>query len=220
MTEILTLAAEMREESGTGAARALRRRGMVPATIYGAGKTPVSIAIEEKEITKYYKKPQYISQLIQFEIGQKKYKVLPKAIDLHPINEVVRHADFVFLESKMQRMQVPVVYINKENCIGIKRGGYFNTVKRLLTILCPVDNLPRKIEVGVTEMQIASSIKAKEATLPEGAKLLEDPEFVIASVIGKRGKADNLDDEIVSEGAEEAEAEDNKEADIKASEDK
>ena len=220
MTEILTLAAEMREESGTGAARALRRRGMVPATIYGAGKTPVSIAIEEKEITKYYKKPQYISQLIQFEIGQKKYKVLPKAIDLHPINEVVRHADFVFLESKMQRMQVPVVYVNKENCIGIKRGGYFNTVKRLLTILCPIDNLPRKIEVDVTEMQIASSIKAKEATLPEGAKLLEDPEFVIASVIGKRGKADNLDDEIVSEGAEEAEAEDNKEADIKASEDK
>lgn len=220
MTEILTLAAEMREESGTGAARALRRRGMVPATIYGAGKTPVSIAIEEKEITKYYKKPQYISQLIQFEIGQKKYKVLPKAIDLHPINEVVRHADFVFLENKMQRMQVPVVYVNKENCIGVKRGGYFNVVKRLLTILCPIDNLPRKIEVDVTEMQIASSIKAKEATLPEGAKLLEDPEFVIASVIGKRGKTDNLDDEIVSEGAEEAEAEDNKEADIKASEDK
>lgn len=220
MTEILTLAAEMREESGTGAARALRKRGMVPATIYGAGKTPVSIAIEEKKITKYYKKPQYISQLIQFEIGQKKYKVLPKAIDLHPINEVVRHADFVFLESKMQRMQVPVVYVNKENCIGIKRGGYFNTVKRLLTILCPVDNLPRKIEVDITEMQIASSIKAREATLPEGAKLLEDPEFVIASVIGKRGKADNLDDEIVSEGAEEAEAENNKEADIKASEDK
>lgn len=220
MTEILTLAAEMREESGTGAARALRRRGMVPATIYGAGKTPVSIAIEEKEITKYYKKPQYISQLIQFEIGQKKYKVLPKAIDLHPINEVVRHADFVFLENKMQRMQVPVVYVNKENCIGVKRGGYFNVVKRLLTILCPIDNLPRKIEVDVTEMQIASSIKAKETILPEGAKLLEDPEFVIASVIGKRGKTDNLDGEIVSEGAEEAEAEDNKKADIKASEDK
>ena len=218
MTEILTLAAEMREELGTGAARALRRKGMVPATIYGAGKAPISIAIEEKEITKYYKKPQYISQLIQFEIGQKKYKVLPKAIDLHPINEIVCHADFVFLESKMQKMQVPVVYVNKESCIGIKRGGYFNTVKRLLTILCPVDKLPRKIEIDVTEMQIASSIKAKDAILPEGSKLLENPEFVIASVLGKRGKTDNLDDEIVSEGA--GETEDNKEADAKASEDK
>lgn len=217
MTEILTLVAELREKLGTGAARALRKRRMVPAIIYGAGKTPVPIAIEEKKITKFYKKPQYISQLIQLEIGQKKYRVLPKATDLHPINEVVRHADFVFVENKMQRMEVPVVYVNKENCIGVKRGGYFNTVKRLLTILCPVGNLPRKIEVDVTEMQIASSIKAREITLPEGAKLLEDPEFVIASIIGKRGKVDNLDDEIVSE---EAEARDNKEADIKASQDK
>ena len=151
MTEILTLTAEMREEKGTGAARALRKKGMVPATIYGAGKAPMSIAVEEKELTKYYRRPQYISQIIQFEIGQKKYTVLPKAIDLNPLTEIVSHADFVFLEAKMQKMQVPVVYTNKDVCIGIKRGGYFNTVKRLLTILCPVNNLPRKIEIDVSD---------------------------------------------------------------------
>jgi large subunit ribosomal protein L25 len=195
MTEILILAAEMREEVGTGAARALRRKGMVPATIYGAGKDPISISIEEKEITKHYRKPQYISQLIQLEIGKKKYRVLPKAIELNPITEIVRHADFVFLEEKMQKMQVPVVYENKETCIGIKRGGYFNTVKRLLTILCPIDKLPRKIEIDTEDMGIGTSIKAKEAILPEGAKLLEDPELVIASIIGKRGKTESLDDE-------------------------
>lgn len=217
MTEILTLTAEMREEVGTGAARALRRKGMVPATIYGAGKSPISIAIAEKEITKYYRRPQYISQLIQFEIGQKKYKVLPKAIELNPLTEIVRHADFVFLEEKMQKMQVPVIYINKDDCIGIKRGGYFNTVKRLLTILCPVDKLPRKIEVDVTDMAITDSVKAKEAVLPEGAKLLEDPEFVIASIIGKRGKTDSLDDDetTTTEGAAATEG-----ADAKASEEK
>ena len=147
MSEVLTLAAEMREELGKGASRALRIKGMVPATIYGAGKEPMSIAIAEKEITKYYRKPQYISQQIQFEIGQKKYKVLPKAIDLNPITEIVRHADFVFIENDMQKMEVPLVYTNKDECIGIKRGGYFNTVRRLITILCPVANLPRKIEI-------------------------------------------------------------------------
>lgn len=199
MSEVLTLAAEMREELGTGASRALRKRGIVPATIYGAGKEPMSIAVEEKELTKYYRKPQYISQVIQFEIGQKKFKVLPKAIDLHPITEIARHADFVFLENKMQKMEVPVVYTNKENCIGIKRGGYFNTVKRSLTLLCPVDNLPRKIEIDVTDMPISASLKAKEAVLPEGAKLIGDPEFVIASIIGKRGKSDDIDDETTDE---------------------
>lgn len=205
MSEVLTLAAEMREELGKGASRALRRKGMVPATIYGAGKEPMSIAVEEKELTKYYRKPQYISQVIQFEIGQKKFKVLPKAIDLHPTIEIVRHADFVFLENKMQKMEVPVVYINKDVCIGIKRGGYFNTVKRTLTLLCPVDNLPRKIEIDITDMQIGSSLKAKEASLPEGANLVGDPEFVIASIIGKRGKSSDLDEDAGEDGGEGAE---------------
>jgi large subunit ribosomal protein L25 len=188
MTDILILAAQTREEFGTGASRALRRKGMIPATIYGAGKAPLSIVLEEKEITKAYRKPQYISQPIQLEIGQKKYKVLPKAIDLDPINELVRHADFVFLENEMQKMEVPVVYTNKDICIGIKRGGYFNTVKRSVMILCPVDRLPRKIEVDVKNVAIGTSIKAKEIIVPEGATLLENSEFVIASIIGKKGR--------------------------------
>lgn len=201
MTEIITLAAELRTELGTGASRALRRRGMVPATIYGAGNTPVSIAIEEKEITKYYRRPQYISQVFEFDVAGKKYKVLPKAIQLHPINEIVNHADFVFLGDKMQKMDVPVVYANKDNCIGIKRGGYFNTVRRSLSILCPVDNLPRKIEIDVTNMPISTSMKAKQAPLPEGATLLENPEFVIASIIGRKGKTEEA-----AEGAAEGES--------------
>jgi large subunit ribosomal protein L25 len=205
MSEILSLTAEIREELGTGSARELRRRGKVPATIYGAGKKPLSIAIEEKEITKCYRKPQYISQIIQFEIGEKKHKVLPKAIDLHPITDVVYHADFVFLESKMQKMKVPLVYANKETCIGVKRGGYFNTVRRTLSILCPVDKMPRKIEIDVTSKVIGDSIRASDVTLPEGASLLEKPTFVIASIVGKKGKAD-VEETAEGQGAKPADA--------------
>lgn len=188
MSDVLSLTAEIREELGTGASRGLRKRGIVPATIYGAGKKPLSIAIEEKEITKYYRKPQFISQVIQFEIGEKKHKVLPKLIDLHPITDVVYHASFVFLENKMQKMQVPVVYSNRENCIGVKRGGYFNVVRRTLTILCPVDHLPRKLEIDTTKLHIGTSIKASQVALPKGAKLLEKSDLVIASIIGRKSK--------------------------------
>jgi large subunit ribosomal protein L25 len=190
MSEVLALTAQIREELGTGAARSLRRKGMVPATIYGLGKEALSIAIEEKELTKYYRKPQYMSQVFQFEIGGKKHKVLPKDIQLNPITDVVSHADFVFLENKIQKMKVPVVYLNNEISLGVKRGGYFNTIRRFLTILCHVENLPRKIEIDTINMPIGSSIKAKEAVLPKGAKLVDNPEFVIASIVGKKGKAD------------------------------
>lgn len=188
MSEVVSLVAELRESVGTGSARELRRNGMVPAIIYGAGREPLSIAVSEKEMTKYYRKPQFISQIFEFEIGEKKHKVLPKDIQLHPTSELVRHVDFVFLEKDKQKMQVPVVYNNKETCLGVKRGGYFNTVKRTLEIICPVANLPRKLEIDVSEMPSGSTVKAGDIALPEGAELVLDPKFVIASIIGKRGK--------------------------------
>lgn len=188
MSEAVKLIAYERTELGTGASRALRKKGLIPAIIYGAGKEPISIALEEKEVTKYYRRPQYISQLFEFELAGKIFKVLPKAIDLHPITEIVRHADFVFLEPKIQKMAVPIIYANKENCLGIKRGGYFNIIKRSLPLLCPVNHLPRAIEVDTTNMPIGISLKAGQITLPEACQLIGDPEFVIASIIGKRGK--------------------------------
>ncbi len=200
MSEVVALTAEIREELGTGAARSLRRKGMVPATIYGTKKEPLSIAIEEKELTKYYRKPQYISQVFQFEIGGKKHKVLPKDIQLNPITDVVSHADFVFLENKIQKMKVPIVYLNNEISLGVKRGGYFNTIRRFLTILCPVKNLPRKIEIDTINMPIGVSIKASAAVLPDGAKLVNNPEFVIASIVGKKGKA-GAEEETATPGA-------------------
>lgn len=205
MSEVLSLTAQMREELGTGVSRALRRSGMVPATIYGGGKSALSIAIEEKELTKYYRRPQYMSQVIQFEIGGKKHKVLPKDIQLNPLTEVVSHADFVFLESKIQKMKVPIVYLNNEVSLGVKRGGYFNTIRRFLTILCPVENLPRKVEIDTINMPIGASIKAKDAVLPKGAKLVDNPEFVIASIVGKKGKAD-AEEEKAAPGAPVAKA--------------
>lgn len=190
MSEVVSLVAELRESVGTGSARELRRNGMVPAVVYGAGREPLSIAVSEKEMTKYYRKPQFISQIFEFEIGEKKHKVLPRDIQLHRTSDLVSHIDFVFLGKTEQRMQVPVVYKNKENCIGVKRGGYFNTVKRTLELVCSVDNLPRKLEIDVMDMLTGSTIKAGDIKLPEGAKMTIDPNFVIASIIGKRGKQD------------------------------
>jgi len=200
MDKVLTFSAEMREESGSRPSKTLRKKGMVPAIIYGANRKPMAIYLKEKELLKYYRKPQYISQVFQFEVGQKKFKVLPKAIDLHPVVETVLHADFVFLEEKMQKMEVPIVYINKENCVGVKKGGYFNTIKRSLHLLCPANNLPRKIDVNVINMQIRTSLKAKEVILPKGAKLIGNVECVIASIVGKRGKSSDDNDGITEAG--------------------
>ena len=187
MSELLELAAEMREKFGTGVARELRRKGMVPAMVYGAGKEVLAVSIEEKEITKHYRKPSFISTVIQIKVGSKTHKVLPKAVELHPITDIVRHVDFVHLEEKTQRMEVPVVYDGKERALGVKRGGFFNIIKRTITLLCDVNNIPKNINIDVTNMHIGQSLKAKNIKLPEGVQLASKNDFIIATIIGRKG---------------------------------
>ncbi|WP_341751880.1 MULTISPECIES: 50S ribosomal protein L25/general stress protein Ctc [unclassified Candidatus Tisiphia] len=187
MSELLELAAEMRAKFGTGVARELRRKGMVPAIVYGAGKEALAVSIEEKEITKHYRKPGFISTVIQIKVGSKTHKVLPKAVELHPITDIVRHVDFVHLEEKTQRMEVPVVYEGKERALGVKRGGFFNIIKRTITLLCDVNNIPKNINIDVTNMHIGQSLKAKSIKLPEGVELASKNDFIMATIIGRKG---------------------------------
>jgi len=190
MITATALPAQMRTELGTGAARELRRNGRVPATIYGSGKQPISVSIEEKEITKLYRKPSFISGLIELDIAGISYKVLPKAVDLHPITDIVYHVDFVFLNDENQKMDVPLVFEGRDRSIGIKRGGFFNIVKRTVKMICSVDDLPRNIVIDISNMAIGQSIKAKDIHLPAGCNLVDDTNFVVASMIGKAGKTE------------------------------
>jgi len=199
MSEVVELTAELRENFGTGAARALRRENKVPAIVYGLGASPMAISIEEKEITKLYRKPGFISTVIQIEIGSTKYKILPKAIELHPTKEIVRHVDFVFLDKKLQKMEVPIVYEGKERALGVKRGGFFNIIKRTVAMLCDVNNIPKNITVDVTNVPIGSSIKSSTIKLPEGCEFVRKDDFIVATIIGRKGtKAEGEEDAAAS----------------------
>ncbi len=204
MSEALELSAEIRQEFGTGAARELRRRGKVPAIVYGKDQEALAISVEEKEITKHYRKSGFISTVINIKVGAKTHKVLPKAVELHPITDIVRHVDFVYLDKKTQKMQVPIVYEGKERALGVKRGGFFNIIKRTLTLVCDVNNIPKHINIDVTNMQIAQSLNTKNIKLPEGCTLASKEDIVIATIIGRRGGTKAEGEESATSTAEEA----------------
>lgn len=192
MSNVLELTAQLREKFGTGEARALRRSGMVPAIIYGNDKNPLAVAISEKEITKHYRTPGFKSTIIQLEVGTKKHNVIPKAVELHPITDIVRHVDFMYLGKTVQKVEVPINFDGRDRSIGVKRGGVFNIVRRYVTLLCHVDNIPKSLILDVTDMRIGQSIKVTDIKLPEGAKLLEKSNLIVASIAGRgdKGEAD------------------------------
>jgi len=183
------LIAEERTDMGTGPARALRRAHRVPAVIYGAGKKTISISIEEKEIVKYYKQPSFSSSIIEIQIGKSIHKVIPQAVEVHPVKDLIRHVDFVFLGTETQNVKVPIIYKNKTSALGVKRGGFFNILLRKILLNCPVDSIPKNIEIDVIGIRIENSIKASALTLPEGVTLGISPGSILASITG-RGKDD------------------------------
>ena len=185
------LKGELRTTLGTGPARELRRAGLIPATVYGNKQTPLSVSLEEKEVTKLYRKHGFTSTVVELDIAGKKHKVLPKSVDLHPITDLVRHADFVFVASKgTQKAEVQVVYEGKERSVGVKKGGFFNIIHRKIELNCPVDNIPPHVEVDVTNMVVGASLKARSLKLPEGCSLFAKKDFILASITGRAGKAD------------------------------
>ena len=190
-----TLEAEMRDTLGTGSARAARKNGRIPATLYGNDRKPISITVATKDITKLYRKHGFTSTVIQLEIGEKKHKVLPKSTDLNPITDIVQHVDFMYLDSKLQKVDVPIVFDGKDRALGVKRGGFFNIIFRKIPMHCKPDHIPQDIVVDVSHMGIGSSLRASSLTLPNGCSLVAKNDFVIASITGRGSKTDDTQEE-------------------------
>ena len=196
MSGNVVLKANLRESVGTGSARELRRNGLIPATVYGNGKSPISISVEEKEVTKIYRKHGFTSTIVEIELDGKKHKVLPKTVDLHPITDLVRHADFVFVADKgTQKVSVPIVYEGKERSVGVKRGGFFNIIHRKINLICDPKKIPTDIQIDVASMSVGSSLRAMKIKLPEGCTLDSKKDFVLASITGRGGKSSDATEE-------------------------
>ncbi|KAF8818932.1 50S ribosomal protein L25/general stress protein Ctc [Rickettsia endosymbiont of Cardiosporidium cionae] len=194
MNNTLTINAQLRKNFGTGAARALRNQSMIPAIIYGNKHKNIPISISAQDINLECYKPYFMSKIIHINLDETNYKVLVQSIKFHPIKDLVIHIDFIILGNNTQKIYIPILFKNKENSVGIKRGGYFNTIRRKLLCECDVKNLQNKIELDVSSFSGEKSIKAGDIILPNGVKLLEPKNTVIASIITKKGKSESVEE--------------------------
>ncbi|KJV55449.1 ribosomal protein L25, Ctc-form [Orientia chuto str. Dubai] len=203
MSEILTLVGQLRQDVGTAAARALRRQGKVPGVIYKNGITPIHIFTLEKEVAKLYRRPFFSSTVIQFQADNQTFKVLPKAVQLHPVTELINHIDFILVGTSIQKVKVPISFEGRERSLGIKRGGYLNIVKRYVDLLCPIDKIPQCIKCDIANVLVGASIKISQIKLPEGCTLAKsNADYVVASIIGKSGKQEKDDEDAVKSGTD------------------
>lgn len=191
MTNIISINAQTRDNTGKGAARTIRRAGMIPAIIYGKNKESINIQLDERAIGRYYKKANFLSILMNIELNGQNYHVIPKEVQLHPVTDNAEHIDFLhILDESQVKVTVHLHFINEDKCLGIKRGGLLNLIKRDVELLCLAKSIPSSIEVDVINLNIGDNIHLNDLKLPDGVKATSSENYTIATLIGRNEDTD------------------------------
>ena len=212
MSDILTITAEKRERAGKGIARALRREGRVPAVIYGDNKESEGISMHRNEFTKLFNTGRLMSTLLDVDIDGKKHRVITRDVQVHPVTDIVLHADFLRLGKGAKiAVEVPVNFLNEETCPGLKVGGVLNVVRYTVELNCPADNIPASIDLDLAEAEMNDSLHISQVALPDGVTpVIDDRDFTIATIAapaGLKSEAADADEGEEGEGEEGGEEE-------------
>ncbi|MCQ8781019.1 50S ribosomal protein L25/general stress protein Ctc [Mangrovibrevibacter kandeliae] len=186
MSQTFTVKAEARETVGKGAARHLRRNGMIPAVIYGGKQPPLSIAIPYKETFLRLHAGGFMTNVAEIELAGETIKVLPKDYQLDPVRDFLIHVDFLRVgEGTSVSVEVPVHFEKQDASPGLKRGGTLNIVRHEVEVHCPATAIPEFITVDLTDTDIGDSIHASAVKLPAGVSFaITDRDFTIATIAG------------------------------------
>ncbi|MCX2975027.1 50S ribosomal protein L25/general stress protein Ctc [Halieaceae bacterium IMCC8485] len=220
MSDQFEVQAELREDTGKGASRRLRRlAGKVPAIIYGGDKDPQSLTLVRKDIEKSLENEAFYSQVLEVNVAGEVQKAILKDLQRHPAKNNVMHADFLRIDEKVViKVNVPIHFLNEEDCAGVKmEGGMIQHQATDIEVSCLPSDIPEYIEVDMLEVITGQIIHLSEVTLPEGVisvalSLGEDHDLAIASVVAPKGTSDEDEETVeVEEGETEGEEGDSEE---------
>lgn len=88
----VSIAGESRADFGKGAARKLRRSGMIPAVIYGHGQDVEHVALPSHELTMALRK---VGLILEVTVDGKTTLVAPRDVQRDPVKRVIEHVDLV-----------------------------------------------------------------------------------------------------------------------------
>jgi large subunit ribosomal protein L25 len=182
MSETMQIEVQPREETGKNANRRSRAAGKIPAVVYGGGKESVSIEINRKTLLDTLKGHSGENPIFLLKLGDKERHAMIRNTDVDPLTRRVIHIDFqrVLMDQKI-RVAVPVELTGV--AVGVKvEGGMLDFITREVHIECLPGQIPKHLEVDVTDLHVGQHVAAKDITLPEGVTLLDEPEKVLASL--------------------------------------
>jgi len=187
------LSATVREKVGKGAARSVRRQGMVPAVIYGGSKPPVAITLPYREIYFKIHGGGFFTTVATIDVAGEKIRAIARDYQMDPVSDRPQHVDFLrIVEGSRLTVDVPVQFVNESAAPGIRRGGVLNVVRHRISVDCLADHIPEKIVVDLTGLDINDALHISAVSLPEGVVPTIKRDFTIATIAAPAGVKEEM----------------------------
>jgi len=171
----LTVSLRDRSGSGKGGARKLRAQGKVPGVCYGASVDgriePLPITVDVKQLRgaldPVRKRNTVISLTIEGGAAPRSLHALVKDFQIDALRRDVTHVDLLAIDpNKEVRAEVPLEFSGKPK--GAIDGGQIRIVLRSLTVRAKPSDIPVKLEVDVSPLEIGDVIHVSAIGLPTG----------------------------------------------------
>jgi large subunit ribosomal protein L25 len=200
---------ELRDRVGKGAARAVRREGLVPGVIYGGKLPPQPITITRKDLERHVGSGAFFNTLYTLKADGKTQQVLPRDLQQHVVTDVPLHVDFLRISEDAEIViAVPVSFIDEDKCEGLRQGGVLNVVRYEVEVRCKAIAIPEQIEVSLEGLEIGDSLHISAISLPEGAQpTIDDRDFTVATIAAPSVIPTEAEEAELAEGEEGLEGE-------------
>jgi large subunit ribosomal protein L25 len=173
----------VRESIGKSNAKKLRRDGYLVANIYAKGVDNVHAAFKQGDFIRTVRRKEKLD--FPVKVGDTEYNVVIQEYQLHPVTGEIQHVDLrVAIPGHVTDYLVPVETVGVPK--GIKNKGVLVITKRRLRVRGPIEKIPAKFTLDVSDLDRDESILVRDIEAPEGCRLMDRPHVSVCGVIKAR----------------------------------
>jgi large subunit ribosomal protein L25 len=175
----LTISA--REPSNSRATRRLRRAGQVPGVLYGGGDDALPFAVDERALRHALAAQ---GAVVELELDGKAQPAVLKDSYRHPVRGETLHVDFLRVRLDVAiHSVVALELVGGDDAPGVKEGGVLEHVTREVNIEALPNDIPERLELDVSQMQVNDTVFLSAVTAPQGVTILDDVEETVVATL-------------------------------------
>lgn len=188
--ELTKVAVTRRSETGKGVAARLRAQGKIPATAYWKGEQAVGLAVAPKALVDVIGSAHGRNTVLELNVEDgESFPALLCDFQYHPVSRQLLHADFLRIALDAT-VDVDVPFETTGKAAGTIKGGTMHVVFRKLPVRCLPQDIPVKISVDVTPLELDGHIQVKDLELPAGVSIRLAPTQTLVAVVTESTGAD------------------------------